>query len=156
MTNYANKRNFFRTALLIIGYCVAQLAFAANTSPVGRWQTIDDGDNKPRSIVKINESNGVLSGNIEKIYYRTGEGPSDLCSKCTGERHNKPFIGMNILWGLTRYPDGQWKGGKIIDPESGNTYRCKLQVSPDGKTMTVRGYLGVSLLGRDQTWLRVS
>jgi uncharacterized protein (DUF2147 family) len=60
---------------------------------------------------------------------------------------------MEIMWGLTR--DGaEYSGGRVLDPEEGKTYRCKLRVIDAGKKLELRGYVGISLLGRTQTWLR--
>jgi uncharacterized protein (DUF2147 family) len=126
---------------------------ANSTSPVGRWQTVDDVTGKPRAIVRIAENGGVLSGTVEKAFLRPGEKPNPVCDKCTGERYNQPTIGMVILWGMTR--DGaEYSGGRILDPDNGKIYRCTLNVSDDGQKLNVRGYIGFSLFGRTQVWHR--
>ena len=61
---------------------------------------------------------------------------------------------MTILWGLTA-AGSVWKGGEILDPDNGKTYRCKMTLSDDGKELNVRGYIGISLIGRTQTWHRL-
>jgi uncharacterized protein (DUF2147 family) len=62
-------------------------------------------------------------------------------------------IGLDIIRGL--HQDGeQWSGGEILDPENGATYRCSIRVEDGGRKLVVRGYVGFSLLGRSQTWLR--
>jgi uncharacterized protein (DUF2147 family) len=130
----------------------ASWAFA--DSPVGLWRTIDDKTGKERSLVRIADEGGELRGTVEHIYTEPDEDPKHLCDKCTGERKDKPIIGMNILWGLKQH-DRVWSGGHILDPKNGRTYRCKMTLSEDGRTLDVRGYIGVSLIGRTQTWHRV-
>jgi uncharacterized protein (DUF2147 family) len=129
------------------------VANAAAPSPVGLWKTIDDETHEARAIVSITEENGVLSGRIVRLFRKAGEDPAPLCEKCSGERERKPVIGMTILWNLHR--DGAvWDGGEILDPEEGKTYRCKLTL--DGDSLEVRGYIGISLLGRTQVWQHVN
>ncbi|NNM60051.1 MAG: DUF2147 domain-containing protein [Legionellales bacterium] len=131
---------------------------ASIPNPVGSWQTIDDVTNTKRSIVyiQLNEQNQLV-GKLIKINFRPGEGPNDLCVRCSGNLHNKKILGMTILTGLAQNPENplEWLGGKIVDPESGRRYSCKILLSADGKTMKVRGYLGFSFIGRTQIWYRL-
>ncbi len=122
-------------------------------SAVGYWQTIDDHDLKPRAIVKIWELHGVLYGKIIKTYLRPGEKSSDICKECSGKLHNQRIIGMTILSGMTG-EDGYYTGGRIVDPKSGSSYHCRMIVAKGGKSMSVRGYIGIPLFGRSQVWLR--
>jgi len=131
-----------------------QLALAQVTTPVGFWKTIDDGTGKERSYVRIVEVNGELQGTVEKIFPFPGDDPENLCEECKGERKNQPIVGMMILWGLEDH-GGVWKGGEILDPDNGKTYRCKMTVSENGQELDVRGYIGISWIGRTQTWLRM-
>jgi len=128
-------------------------AFAQTSTPVGLWQTIDDHTGQPKALVRIvAESDGTLSGKVVK-----GAGPEDQpgrrCTACTGARRNQPIVGMTIIDGMKQTEDG-WDGGHILDPENGKTYRCKMRVEDGGRKLVVRGYIGVSLLGRSQTWNR--
>jgi len=140
--------------------CVAVAVLAATTgvaqaqSPVGLWRTIDDETGKERSYVRIVEVDGKLHGTVEKLFAFPGDNPEHLCDKCSGERKDKPIVGMQILWDL-KDEGGVWKGGYILDPNNGKTYRCKMTVSGDGQQMDVRGYIGISLIGRTQTWFRL-
>jgi len=130
------------------------IAAAAETSPVGTWKTIDDDTHRPKAIVEISEQNGVLSGKIVKLFRNPGEDPAPRCKECQGERHDQPVLGMTILWDL--HHDGDvWDGGEILDPENGKTYRCKVRVGDDGN-LEVRGFIGLSLLGRTQVWERAA
>jgi uncharacterized protein (DUF2147 family) len=137
----------------ICAISLAWSAHAADAGPVGRWQTIDDDDGKPRSLVVIEEKQGELTGRIVQIYPRPGDDAQNLCEQCAGARKNQPIVGMVFMWGLRKQGD-EYSGGEILDPDSGNIYRAKLKLSPDGRQLTVRGYLGISLFGRSQVWLR--
>lgn len=130
------------------------LAVAQTASPVGVWKTIDDVTGNQRSIVRIVEVNGEIQGTVEKIFERPGDNPDHLCVKCKGELKDKPVIGMTILWSL-KDTGGVWKGGKILDPDNGKTYSCKMELAEKGKELNVRGFIGISLIGRTQTWYRL-
>lgn len=140
----------------VIAFCVLQLfaitCFAA--SPVGSWKTVDDKTGQVKSIVKISSSGGKLYGTVTKLY----PGALTICSACSGNLKNKPILGMTVMYGLTQDSpnSNSWSGGRIMDPKSGSVYKCSLTVSADGKSMNVRGYIGVSLFGRSQTWYKVS
>ena len=141
-----------RILLLIALGLISTLATAAE-NPVGLWRTIDDKSGKEKSLVRVTESNGQLQLTIEKIFREPGEDPNPLCDKCPGEKKNKPVIGMQIGNGLKK--DGDvWSGGEILDPQNGKTYKCKVWLEDKGKKLHVRGFIGVSVLGRTQVWLR--
>jgi uncharacterized protein (DUF2147 family) len=147
----------FMTLCLYSMSAFAQMTTAATLSPVGTWLTIDDETNKPRSVIQIWDQDGQLEGKVVKVFYRQGEGPKDVCDKCTDPEHqNKRILGMTILWGMQQDNALQWGGGNILDPHNGKIYRCQMQLSPNNQQLAVRGYIGISLLGRSQTWLRVS
>lgn len=141
-------------SLLILGN--AALAYADNSSIVGKWLTIDDETNKPRSILQIWEENGEYKGQIKHIYYREDEPRHGLCEKCPGHWHNQPMIGMIILWQLVKNPENpeQWIKGRILDPKTGDIYHCQMTLKDPGKTLDARGYIGMPLLGRTQKWIR--
>ncbi len=144
--------NFKRCITAALLTCAALSAWASD-SPVGVWRTIDDKTGKEKSLVRISEVNGELRGTIEKLFREPGEEPNPNCDKCPGEKKNKPVIGMTILTGLKR--DGQeYAGGEILDPANGKTYKCKMWTTDGGKKLNVRGFIGVSVLGRTQVWVR--
>jgi uncharacterized protein (DUF2147 family) len=121
-------------------------------SPVGRWKTIDDRTGRPRSVVRIVEEGGRLTGRIE-----SGFDPAErdrTCTLCTDERRGQRLQGMVILRDL-RADSDEWSGGDILDPDNGTVYRCKLRLEEGGRKLVVRGYVGVSLFGRSQTWERM-
>jgi uncharacterized protein (DUF2147 family) len=124
---------------------------AGASSPAGLWQTISDVDGKPAAYIRIRETNGEFSGTIEDIIDPVKRGKT--CEKCNGPRHDQPVLGMTVLTGIHRDGD-HFGGGEIVDPDNGNVYSCKLTLIDGGKRLNVRGFLGFSLFGRTQTWVR--
>lgn len=150
-------KKFIQSLALIIltccGFIVHFNAQAADdTSAIGYWTTISDEDHKPRSVVQIINHQGYLEGRILKVYAK--EGDHDLCINCEGKLKNTPIIGLRFLWDMSPDGDKAWSGGKILDPKTGKTYKCKMSLTKDGKELSVRGYLGISLFGRTQIWVR--
>jgi len=137
--------------LLLAGASAAALAQA---TPAGLWMTIDDESRQEKSLVRIVDSGGVLSGRIEKLL---DAGKQDArCDKCTDSRKDQPVTGMTILEGVKKNADeAWWDGGSILDPNNGKTYKVRLTPKDGGKSLEVRGYIGMPLLGRTQTWQRV-
>jgi uncharacterized protein (DUF2147 family) len=66
---------------------------------------------------------------------------------------DKPLVGAVVLRNFV-YDDGEWNGGRIYDPQNGKDYKCYLKLK-DAKTLNVRGYIGISLLGRTEVWTKV-
>ncbi|MEM7677969.1 MAG: DUF2147 domain-containing protein [Myxococcota bacterium] len=125
-------------------------------SPEGEWTTVDDSSGKAKSIVKISRAaDGKLLGHIVKVLDEDAE-PNAVCVKCKGELKNKPMQGLRIMWDLAPEGDGEWDDGSVLDPENGKTYDCKIKLLEGGKKLRVRGYIGWSLFGRSQVWLRRS
>ncbi|MBA3597900.1 MAG: DUF2147 domain-containing protein [Methylibium sp.] len=127
----------------------------APTTPVGLWKTIDDDTKEEKSLVRISESGGVLSGKIEKLLAPKRQ--DSTCDKCSDELKDKPIAGMTIINGVKQNADDatRWDGGEILDPNNGKTYKVRLKPIEGGKKLEVRGYIGSPLLGRTQTWVRV-
>ncbi len=120
-------------------------------SPVGVWLTIDDRTKKPKLLVRIFEADGgTHSGKVEKLME---PGQADrICDKCPGDYKDKPVLGMTFMTGLKKF-GAEWRDGQLLDPESGNIYRCKMKLL-EGNKLEVRGFIGVSLFGRSQIWVR--
>jgi uncharacterized protein (DUF2147 family) len=131
----------------------AVMADSARNSPVGRWKTVDDATGKVKSVVVIWEEHSKLFGRIQKLLDPDVHDPNPRCVDCTGEQKGQPVIGLRILWDLRKDGDG-WSGGMILDPETGKTYKCLLALENGGNKLKVRGFMGLSLLGRTQYWLR--
>ena len=146
------KRNLcaFLTTTLFV--CIS--AFASETAtPVGFWKTIDDATNEPRAIVEIKEVDGKLFGTIIKTFPK--EGDKTICTECSGDKKDKPIVGLEIISDLKKDGD-EWNGGHILDPKNGKTYKAKISLQENGEKLKVRGFIGFSLLGRTQTWLKSS
>ena len=140
-------------SLFLAASAFAVSAFAQDASPVGVWKTIDDQSGKPRSLVRITEQGGELRGSIVKLFREPGEEQNPKCEKCEGALRDQPIVGMTILTGMKKDGD-QYSGGQILDPSSGKVYKSKMSVTEGGKKLDVRGYIGVPMLGRTQTWVR--
>ena len=142
--------------LSLAGLCVALPAWAlAQETPVGLWKTIDDSSGKPRALVRITEINGVLQGRIEKLFLDPDEPQNPKCVACTDARKDQPIVGLTIVSGLRKEADAPvWSGGEILDPKNGKIYKSKATLTDGSKKLDVRGYIGIALLGRTQTWVR--
>lgn len=135
-------------------------ATTASDTIVGKWKTIDDETGKARSIVQIKKAkDGTYFGEIQELLNRTADEDKDpYCTKCKKNdyRYNKRVIGMAIVTKMKASKDlKSASGGKILDPKNGKVYGCSMKVIDGGKKMNVRGFLGISALGRTQTWIRV-
>ena len=145
------KKTLF-VVLLVFVWTVTSAVAAS--SPVGKWKTIDDETKKEKSIVEIYEQGGVFNGRILELLQEKDGGKGKLCDKCTGADLNKPMVGMVILKGLKAEGDA-YGGGTIMDPASGKTYKCKIELVEGGSKLKVRGYIGTPLMGRNQFWQKV-
>lgn len=143
-----NIRHMKKINLILFTFCLFISLDAQNIT--GIWKAIDDVDGQPSSHIEIYDDGGEVKGKIVKLY----DDPDDtLCDKCKGDKRDKPVLGMEIIWDMKRKGE-QWAGGKIMDPENGKSYKCKMKVTEDG-TLKVRGFIGIFLIGRTQTWYRV-
>jgi len=147
---FPNARNLAAASIvLLIAFHGAGAADL--NSPIGLWTTIDDNTGKPRGQVRIYEHAGKLFGKLEKSFRPDAE--SRRCTKCTDERKDNPVIGLVIIRNVMRDGD-DYQGGDILDPDNGSVYRCRLKLENGGKKLKVRGFIGISLFGRTQTWER--
>lgn len=145
-----NGRSLLVAAALLAG---ALPAAWAQASPVGLWRTIDDATGQAKSLVRITESGGVLSGRVEQVL---DPAKADMrCEACSDERKDQPVLGMTILRNVRQEEPGQWGGGDILDPARGKLYKVRLRPEEGGSRLVVRGYIGLPALGRNQTWQRV-
>ena len=134
-------------SILIISNTTAQ-------SIIGTWKTIDDVTGEAKSHIDIYEDKGKVYGKISKLLLS----PQDkTCDTCPGDKKNKNLVGMVVFWDMKNDGYNQWSGGKILDPENGKTYKCKLWFEEgNDNQLNMRGYIGISLLGRNQQWQRVN
>jgi uncharacterized protein (DUF2147 family) len=134
---------------------VSTTATTAQAEPIlGQWKTIDDKTKRAKSIVRIDLVDNKLHGTVVKLFREPGENPEPLCDGCKDYRKDKPVLGMTIMSGLKKSSSAVWEGGEIIDPADGSVYKVKVELKPDGKALDVRGYIGLPLIGRTQTWVR--
>ena len=129
----------------------------AENSIVGIWMTVaDEGPDKgkAKSHIEIFEKNGEYFAKVVKLLLE----PQDtICDKCKGDLKNKPVIGMIFLQNMKKTGKvdrdfgEEYAGGTIMDPDNGETYRCKMWVK--GDVLTSRGYL--AFFYRTQKWHRV-
>ncbi|TFW35577.1 DUF2147 domain-containing protein [Massilia horti] len=139
-------------ASLIAAVLAAPAAWAQDT-PVGLWKSIDDETGKPKSLVRITEEQGHLKGTIEKLFRGPNEDQNPKCVNCEGVNKDQPIIGMTILSGLRKNGD-VYDGGTVLDPKNGKTYKARITLKDEGKKLEMRGYMGMPMFGRTQTWVR--
>lgn len=129
-------------------------SYAVDTSPVGRWITYSDKTHQPNGIIELRLDHGMLSGTVLQQLDRPASLPPAVCNKCEGALKDAPIIGMTIMWGLRSDGGRVWDHGSILDPRSGEVYSARVEVEEGGRKLLLRGYLGITLLGRTQEWVR--
>jgi uncharacterized protein (DUF2147 family) len=131
---------------------VATSVAAAEPSATGLWQKLEDG--KPVVWVLIVEHDGTFEGAFAKTFPKPGE-KDFKCEKCEDDRKDKPLLGLSFIRDMKKKAALEYEDGNILDPRDGKIYHANMKVSPDGQTLYLRGYLGISLFGKTEEWTRV-
>ena len=125
----------------------------AQDSALGDWYTVDDDTGEVKSMVTLSlAEDGTMVGVITKVLKHTTV--HGLCDNCEGDKKDKPVEGMQFIWDVQRIAEGEWEDGQLLDPESGTVYNGNFTVTDNPDELDVRGYVGISLFGRSQTWQR--
>jgi uncharacterized protein (DUF2147 family) len=132
----------------------AHVAGAQEPSAAGLWQQIDPESGKSNGWFVISEHSGTYEGTIVRMFMKPDEPPNPVCTKCTGEQQGAPWLGLTIIKGMMR-KGLEYESGSILDPRYGQEWSALMHLSPDGQDLTVRGYLGIAALGKDQFWKRL-
>jgi uncharacterized protein (DUF2147 family) len=144
------KKMKMKKNIIVLVFLLFSVAFAKAQSVFGKWNTIDNETGKIESVVEIYKKDGKAYAKIIHIFNE--EDRDRLCDKCTGKDKNVPILGLVIVSGLEQ-DDDEWSGGKILDPKNGKYYKCYIKLEEDNK-LKLRGYIGISLIGRTEYWYR--
>ncbi|MGE8539132.1 MAG: DUF2147 domain-containing protein [Acinetobacter sp.] len=144
--------------IAILGVFTASLftccmTFAQDLS--GLWQQIDDKTGSPKALIEMKtQADGSYTGIISKVTPRPGYTPREKCIKCPPPYTDKPILGLEVIKGLKFINNNNYAHGRVLDPLTGKIYDLKGRISANGKRLTLRGYVGISAIGRTQTWIR--
>jgi hypothetical protein len=140
---------------LVALFAAVQPLAAADQSVAGLWQKVDATTGKSVIWFLFVENGGSYQGVAAKLFPMPSDPPTPpICTTCKDERRGAPLLGLPIIKDMKR-TGLKYENGNILDPRDGNIYSAMMTMSPDGQTLTVRGYLGFEFLGRNETWYRL-
>lgn len=146
----------FRSVIsVVLAFMVFTQAWGGELA--GLWQEYDDDSGSLVALIRIEQlPDNSYEGRIEKVFLDRDENPAPICRQCPGELRNQPLQGLRILSGMKRKDKLSFEGGRILDPDDGKTYQCRLRLSEDGNTVEVTGYLNLNWIGQSEIWRRIS
>jgi uncharacterized protein (DUF2147 family) len=127
---------------------------AQEPTAAGLWQKLDEDTKKPVIWFLFVDRGAVFEGYAVKVFTQPGEDPNPVCTRCTDDRKGMPLLGLPMIRDMKR-SGPRYEGGNILDPRDGRVYSAVMTLSPDNRTLTLRGYLGFELLGKNDIWYRV-
>ena len=128
-----------------------------NADIVGLWRSVDDKTGFSKGIVEIKkDEKGVYSGKIIQIIPRPGYTPKTTCHKCPAPYTDQPILGLEVLKNMRVDLGGRRiiKKETILDPVAGKLYKSRIKLNNTGNRLTMRGFVGVEVIGRSQHWIR--
>jgi uncharacterized protein (DUF2147 family) len=145
--------------LLWVAALSPRAAVADDAAVFGYWKHFDDDTGKPQSYFRLWEDKGKLIGKIVKVLPTAKKPAQSVCSECSGAQKDKPVKGLIFMWGFVRDDSNpkKWVEGKVLNPEDGKVYNAEVELSEDGKTLSVYGYIRVIVkLGGTSNWKRAT
>jgi uncharacterized protein (DUF2147 family) len=144
-------RQIFTTLIVLSASAYMSGSRGAEPTADGIWELADDAG-RPQGWFRIAEQKGVYEGQIVKMFPAAGEDPAaERCTRCEGEQKNAPVLGLTFIRGMQR-KGLVYEGGRILNPRDGAEYRARMELSGDGRNLSVRGYLAIEMLGQTQVW----
>jgi len=141
--------------LLLVFLWVPTTGHAAEPTAAGLWEKRDS-SGQPQGWFRIADRNGAYDGQIVRMFPKPGQDAASWrCTKCEGANKDAPVLGITFIKGMKRH-ELAYEDGTILDPRDGSIYSARMDLSPDGQQLSVRGYLGISLLGRTEVWVRLA
>lgn len=141
-------------AIAAAALLASSAARAAEPTAAGFWKQVDDNGQTGAWFYFVDKGNGVFAGRLVKMFPKPGEPNVPNCLKCVGDQKDAPMLGLVIVKNMKR-SGLHYEGGNILDPRDGSIYQAQMDVTPDGQSLLVRGYLGIPMFGQTQTWARL-